>query len=1329
MPDEHEPNAQRPGDTGAVPSPEWYAEQWDALCDVLGATAPENVVPRVRTLKEQLDKIDAEADRAAPDGLVTISEVEEVFQEMHTKLKRLRERNAALLEQLESEADGDADATVHALHADIESLLQALDVSTVEEGQKRVESLQQQLATLYADKEALVEAGLTDAEEALAEINRLHDHAERLATERDRLESDLEEARDAQQETQHAAHDVQDIKDERDRLESENQGLRDTVDHLESELASAREERDAARAEREDARDAKATLEKEVASLQDTLDSLRRERDGLREERDRLREALPDEDILASIEAMESILGLHSPEEARALARSVRRMKEQFDRLEKIYDRLQRETGLNDADDMLTMIDNMEKQLVNLYQDRQHDGDRIPDKIVQTLGISSPEQANELARAVRRMDERLRTLSNQHERLTAETGLDNADDALTMIRSLEEQLVDLYQEREEAPPNGTTASIPEPTEPKGHASNGTTVPDAADDADARDAIAKILGVSTPEEAEDLAQSVRRMSERLGAISQEYNKVTDDLGLDSADDVLTMIRSLEEQLVDLYQTIESKQQSASNTPPSSLAEGVEEVLGISSVQEARELEQLVHDITNQLEHLTAEQEKLREQGLESVDGALAMIDSMEDQLIDLYEAQNKRRTSEHEEQQASGQGNKQGSDTATDAQALMPTKPGGESEASQPDAPESASESTSEEEAARPSADDDASMHSKMASLLGVETAEDVEQLASMVRSMSEQLDRLATEHQKLLDVGLSVDHALSMIESMEEQLVDLYREREEHDVAADAANEAEVGIPMEALAEPLEALHETLGAPTEGDFTSDHAPSLQEIVGTLQQHAEGLRADGNRLLAEMNADDANAASLDTTFERIETRLQALLEERDALQRAEQRLDGIREVLGIETREQAQELAELAHDMDAQLKELQREKEHLDEMGLTSVQDAVQMIRSMEEQLDELYRDKENLQQSTSVTIDPEQDTFQQLQSLYAEQEKLERELGVSSADAIIEMVEGLATQLDDFYSASEGMPYDEASNADASADAAPPPAVAGDDRSAESDRAAEDKDFMILSMREQLETLYREKEPLFEHGMGGVEEAVSRIQALEERTDQLRQEKASYEKRLQRLRKEVGTADIPQIINMVRALRSRAGQDANRPGDRQAADRQATDRQATDRGDSPGGTASSGIARRTAFGGESGSSSGSGKGLFISAAPQFVDDDLLARLESMSSRQLNNLPYGVIRLSDEGRVEFVNEKGLSLPGLKEADNQTTLSGKNFFLDLAPSTKNNLFFGRFKEGVRQGAMDARFPYTFISPGRPPQVLTVHLHRKPGEDANWLLFRSI
>ena len=59
-----------------------------------------------------------------------------------------------------------------------------------------------------------------------------------------------------------------------------------------------------------------------------------------------------------------------------------------------------------------------------------------------------------------------------------------------------------------------------------------------------------------------------------------------------------------------------------------------MLGIRTVEDARALEARIDDMTARLDHLDAEFAKLEARDL-NVDGALAMIDSMSDQLRTVY----------------------------------------------------------------------------------------------------------------------------------------------------------------------------------------------------------------------------------------------------------------------------------------------------------------------------------------------------------------------------------------------------------------------------------------------------------------------------------------------------------------------------------------------------------------------------------------------------------------------------------------------------------------------------------------------------------------------
>jgi photoactive yellow protein len=393
-------------------------------------------------------------------------------------------------------------------------------------------------------------------------------------------------------------------------------------------------------------------------------------------------------------------------------------------------------------------------------------------------------------------------------------------------------------------------------------------------------------------------------------------------------------------------------------------------------------------------------------------------------------------------------------------------------------------------------------------------------------------------------------------------------------------------------------------------------------------------------------------------------------------------------------------------MEQQLDDLYEDKQELEALGLNSVEDAVNMVTSMENQLVELYEDKESVQDLETLAAGPEQDTFQQLEALYAEQEKLKRELGVASADEIIEMVEGLSTQLDELYENRDAERTDEVDLL-LPEDYDTESLSAGDVEAADEapSSASGANDLIVASMREQLEALYAEKEALLERGMSDAHEAVDRIDTLQNQIRTLQRQMNEHEQQMDRLRSETGASSITQIIDTVQSMA--APSETSSPADDPPAQpTPAEDASAPSTGDVPDTDR-----------------------LLIDATPRFVDDDTLNRLEDMSTAELDDLDVGAIRLADDGQIEYVNEPGRMLPGLEKSRDRTTIHGQNFFLEVAPSTNNNLFYGRFEQGVEQGAMDARFPYTFIKPGQGPSVLQVHLHRKRDRGVNWLLFQPM
>jgi len=114
----------------------------------------------------------------------------------------------------------------------------------------------------------------------------------------------------------------------------------------------------------------------------------------------------------------------------------------------------------------------------------------------------------------------------------------------------------------------------------------------------------------------------------------------------------------------------------------------------------------------------------------------------------------------------------------------------------------------------------------------------------------------------------------------------------------------------------------------------------------------------------------------------------------------------------------------------------------------------------------------------------------------------------------------------------------------------------------------------------------------------------------------------------------------------------------------------------------------------------------------------FEDDHLAEKLRAASDDELDNAPFGIIKVDDEGTVEFFNQYEAELSGMDPDD----VVGRNFFTQVAPCTNNRLFRGRFKKGVRRGELDETFTYTYTYKMR-PTLVDVHLFRDE-KGNNWI-----
>ena len=118
----------------------------------------------------------------------------------------------------------------------------------------------------------------------------------------------------------------------------------------------------------------------------------------------------------------------------------------------------------------------------------------------------------------------------------------------------------------------------------------------------------------------------------------------------------------------------------------------------------------------------------------------------------------------------------------------------------------------------------------------------------------------------------------------------------------------------------------------------------------------------------------------------------------------------------------------------------------------------------------------------------------------------------------------------------------------------------------------------------------------------------------------------------------------------------------------------------------------------------------------------FGDEDLESKLARADKDTLNRVDFGVIRLDDDGIVQFFNRYESELSGVDPED----ALGQNFFNELAPCSNNRLFRGRFKDGVRKGEMDERFTYTYTYKMR-PTLVEVRLYRD-NDGQNWIFVQK-
>ncbi len=122
----------------------------------------------------------------------------------------------------------------------------------------------------------------------------------------------------------------------------------------------------------------------------------------------------------------------------------------------------------------------------------------------------------------------------------------------------------------------------------------------------------------------------------------------------------------------------------------------------------------------------------------------------------------------------------------------------------------------------------------------------------------------------------------------------------------------------------------------------------------------------------------------------------------------------------------------------------------------------------------------------------------------------------------------------------------------------------------------------------------------------------------------------------------------------------------------------------------------------------------------LAAADQGGTSALLDAADEMTAEELDALPYGMIQLDANGRILKYNAVESRIASVPQAQ----AVGRQFFTEVAPCTKVQEFYGRFKEGVIRESLDASFQFHFAFKQQPRDV-TVRLFYSRRTRSVWVM----
>lgn len=113
----------------------------------------------------------------------------------------------------------------------------------------------------------------------------------------------------------------------------------------------------------------------------------------------------------------------------------------------------------------------------------------------------------------------------------------------------------------------------------------------------------------------------------------------------------------------------------------------------------------------------------------------------------------------------------------------------------------------------------------------------------------------------------------------------------------------------------------------------------------------------------------------------------------------------------------------------------------------------------------------------------------------------------------------------------------------------------------------------------------------------------------------------------------------------------------------------------------------------------------------------------IERIQHMNQREVDELPFGAIRLDRDGTILSFNQAEAALSGRRAE----AVLGRNFFTEVAPCTNVQEFAGQFREGVAKGQLHTVFPYVFDYRMEPRNVWVTLFYSNETETA-WVFVRD-